>query len=204
MRSRFILTLTAAALIAGSACSLVFAAPSVTLTPAQSGQYKLDGSHTNIIFNLSHLGFSRYFGRFNAIDGTLMFDAATPQNSKVTITVDVSSIDTNNAKLEGELKSSQWFDTVQYPTATFTSSRIEQLSNVSGKMYGNLLLHGVNKAIVLDVTFNGGGANPVSNIPELGFSAQTTIRRSDFGITQYLPMVGDDVTLTIEAEFQQK
>lgn len=202
MRSRFLMTITTAALIAGSACSLVLAAPSTDLSKATSGNYKLDKDHANILFNLSHLSFSHYFGRFNNMDGTLTFDANAPQNSKVNISVDVSSIDTNNATLEGELKSSQWFDTPKFPNATFSSTRIEKLSETTGKVYGDLTLHGVTKPIVLDVTFNGAGTNPVkTDLVMLGFSGQTTIKRSDFGISQYIPMVGDEVTLTIEAEF---
>lgn len=202
MRPRFLMILTATALIAGSACSLVFAAPSTDLSKAQSGTYMLDKEHANILFNLSHLGFSHYFGRFNSMDGTLTFDAKAPENSKVNISVDVGSIDTNNAKLEGELKSSQWFDTPQFPNATFSSTRIEKLSETTGKVYGDLTLHGVTKPIVLDVTFNGAGTNPVAmDKVMLGFSGQTSIKRSEFGISQYIPMVGDEVTLTIEAEF---
>ena len=204
MRRSVFFTATAAALIAGSACSLVFAAPTTDLTATPAGTYKLDTAHANVIFNLSHLGFSRYFGRFNTMEGSLVFDPKEPEKSSVSITVDVGSIDTNNAKLEGELKSTQWFDALQFPKATFVSKKIEKLTASTGKIYGNLTLHGISQPVILDVTFNGAGKNPIMNVDELGFSAQTTIKRSDFGISNYIPMVGDDVTLTIEAEFQHK
>ena len=198
---RLLLTTVAASLIAGSACALVFSPPSTTLENTPSGTYTLDPSHANILFGVSHLGFSHYYGRFDKIDGTLKFDAKAPENSTLTVTTDVASIDTNNQKLEGELKSAQWFDATKFPTATFTSTKVEKLSPTTGKLYGNLTLHGVTKPVVLDVTFNGAGTNPIVAIQQLGFSAKGTIKRSDFGITQYIPMVGDEVALTIEAEF---
>ena len=204
MRHRFALTVAAAALIAGSACSLVFAAPTTSLDKVPSGNYTLDKSHANIIFNISHLGFSRYFGRFNAMDGALTFDAKNPENSQIQFTVPIASIDTNNSKLQDELKSPGWLDATQFPNATFLSTRVEKLTAGTGKVVGDLTLHGITKPVSFDVIFNGAGENPISHANALGFSAKTTIKRSDFGITQYLPMVGDEVTLTIETEFEQK
>lgn len=193
---------TAAALLLSTAAFAQM--PSTALTPAASGNYVLDTSHANVIFNIGHMGFSRYFGRFNTLNGTLAFDAEHPENSKLAITIDVDSIDTNNAKLEGELKSSQWFDTAQHPKATFTSTRVEKLTDTTGKLYGDLTLHGITKSVVLDVTFNGSGMKPKVNVQALGFSAQGQINRSEFGISQYIPMVGDTVALTIEVEFHKE
>jgi polyisoprenoid-binding protein YceI len=196
---RFLLTTAAIGLFAGSACALVFTPPSTVLDNTPSGTYTLDPTHANILFSISHLGYSHYYGRFDKIDGALKFDAKAPETSSVNITTDINSIDTNNAKLEGELK--EWFEATKFPTATFTSVKVEKLSATTGKLYGNLTLHGVTKPVILDVTFNGAGIFPMMNVPAIGFSAHTIIKRSDFGIGQYIPMVGDEVTLTIEAEF---
>ena len=204
MRHRFLATAAATALIAGSACALVFTPPSTKLGGVPSGMYTLDKNHANVIFNLSHMGFSRYFGRFNSMDGTLTFDPQNPEKSELQVTVDIASIDTNNEKLQDELKSAEWFDVPQFPQAKFVSTRIEKITGTTGKVYGDLTIHGVTKPVVLDVTFNGAGPNEIMKVDELGFSANTTIKRSDFGIAQYIPMVGDDVTLTIEAEFHHK
>lgn len=202
--SRQLLLSTAAAIaITTTACSL-FAAPSTDLETLKSGTYSLDKSHANVLFNLSHMGYSRYFGRFNAMDGALEFDAKNPENSKLNITVDIASIDTNNQKLEDELRAKEWFDAKQFPTATFTSKKIQKLTATTGKVTGDLTLHGVTKPVVLDVTFNGGGENPIVKVDQLGFSATTHINRSDFGISTYLPMIGDTVALTIETEFHLK
>ncbi len=188
--------------MASMAGPLAFAAPSTETSALKSGNYTLDKAHTSVIFNLSHLGFSHYFGRFNQMEGALVFDAEHPEKSALKVTVDTGSIDTNNPTLEGELKSSQWFDSAQFPQATFISTRVEQITPTTGKVYGELTLHGVTRPVALEVTFNGGGENPVKpEMTSLGFSAQTLINRSDFGISNYLPMVGDAVTLTIETEF---
>lgn len=201
MRIPFLIPLTATALLASAALAMDYTPPSTKLDGVASGTYVLDTSHANVIFNIAHMGFSHYFGRFNTMNATLAFDAKDLEKSTLNVTVDVDSIDTNNATLEGELRSSQWFDTTKYPTATFTSTRVERTGETTGKVHGDLTLHGVTRPVVLDVTFNGAGVKPMVNIEALGFSAQTTIRRSDFGIPNGIPMVGDLVTLSIETEF---
>lgn len=200
-------TLLATSVVALTACSAIaanYTMPGTALTDTPSGTYTLDKSHANVLFSLNHMGFSHYYGRFNAIDGSMNFDAKAPEKSSVKITVDVASVDTNNTKLQDELKSAQWFDTAKFPTATFTSTSIEKLTPTTGKLHGDLTLHGVTKPVTLDVTLNGAGQNSMMAVYELGFSATGTIKRSDFGISQYVPMVGDDVTLTIETEFHNK
>ncbi len=200
MRRSFLIT-AGIVLTACSAIAANYTPPGTSLENVQSGTYNLDTSHANIIFGINHMGFSNYYGRFNTIDGSLNFDAKSPEKSSVKITVDVGSIDTNNAKLQGELKGDQWFDTAKFPTATFTSTKLEKLTATTGKLYGDLTLHGVTKPIVLDVTLNGAGQNVMMAVPELGFGATAVIKRSDFGVSQYIPMVGDEVTLMIQAEF---
>lgn len=204
MRHSVLAVLAASTITLTSACALAYNAPSTSLQGVESGTYEIDDSHTSVNFGISHMGFSNYQGRFNKASGSLNFDAKAPEKSTLTITVAADSIDTNNAKLEGELKSAQWFDSAKFPTLTFTSSSIQKLSDTTGKVTGNLTLHGVTKPVTLDVTFNGGGMNPLANVAELGFSAKGTIKRSDFGISQYIPMVGDDVAISIETEMHLK
>ena len=200
MRPRFLPVILATALTVSSACALAYNAPSLMLNKTTSGTYAIDPTHTSVLFSLSHMGFSNYYGRFNAVSGTLDFDPKTPENSKLKVTIDTSSIDTNNATLESDLRGSGWFDTAAFPTATFVSTHITKLTDTTGEVTGDFTLHGVTKPITLTVTFNGTGMNPLANKEELGFSAHATIKRSDFGISQYVPMVGDDVALTIESE----
>ncbi|MDX2094776.1 MAG: YceI family protein [Alphaproteobacteria bacterium] len=204
MRPSLFATVATVGIAFTASCALAFTAPTTALEGVASGVYEIDPSHTSIQFGISHLGFSQYQGRFNAAAGTLAFDAKAPEKSTLAVTIDIAGIDTNNAKLESELKGDQWFDAAKFPTATFTSSSIEKLTATTGKVTGNLTLHGVTKPVTLDVTFNGSGTNPFANVAALGFSAHGTLKRSDFGITQYIPMVGDDVSIAIESELHAK
>lgn len=204
MRRHTIAVLAASTIALTSACALAFNAPSTALDGVPSGAYEIDPSHTSVNFGISHLGFSTYQGRFNTIAGSLTFDAKAPEKSSLTVTIDAASIDTNHAELEGKLKTTDWFDTAKFPTATFTSTKIVKLTDTTGKLTGDLTLHGVTKPVTLDVTFNGAGNNPFANVPQLGFSAKGTIKRSDFGIAQYLPAIGDEVSIMIESELHLK
>ncbi|MBX9725788.1 MAG: YceI family protein [Rickettsiales bacterium] len=204
MRSHTLAIITASTIALTSACALAFSAPSTALDGVPSGTYVIDPSHTSVNFGISHLGFSTYQGRFNTIAGSLNFDPKAPEQSTLTVTIDAASIDTNHAELEGKLKSADWFDTAKFPTATFTSTSITKLTDTTGKLTGDLTLHGVTKPVTLDVTFNGAGNNPFANVPQLGFSAKGSIKRSDFGISQYLPAVGDEVSIMIESELHLK
>ncbi len=167
------------------------------------GKYNLDASHANIGFTINHLGFSHYKGRFNSFDGTLFLDPANPEKSNVKFTVDVTSIDTNNAELQGKLKSDKFFDTAKFARASFTSTKLTKVSDTQGKLTGDLSIRGVTRPVTFDVTLVGAGANPFSKKQTVGFSAVGTIKRSDFGIKEYVPAVGDEVTLTVDAEFAQ-
>lgn len=198
------ISLTAACALAENAVKATYTAPSTSLVGVKSGTYEIDASHTSINFGINHMGFSNYQGRFNAVSGSLKFNAAAPEKSELTVTVTTDSIDTNNAKLEGELKGPQWFDSAKFPTLTFVSTTIQKTSDTTGKVLGNLTMHGVTKPVTLDVTFNGGGVNKLANADALGFSAKGSIKRSDFGISQYVPMVGDEVMIAIETEMHLK
>lgn len=206
MHNRLLATTAALAVLTTSACAIAaeMVAPTTNLEKATTGIYEIDPSHTNVLFGVNHLGYSQYYGRFNTISGKLNFDPKAPEKSKLDVAIDVASIDTNNEKLEGELKGDQWFNAAKFPTATFTSTKVEKLSATNGKVTGDLTLHGVTKPVTLDVTFNGTGLNPFMKTEQLGFSAVGRIKRSDFGISQYVPMVGDDVTLVIESELHLK
>ncbi len=168
-----------------------------------SGTYAVDKNHANAVWMVNHLGFSNYPGRFDSIDGSLKFNTKDPTKSVLDIKIDTASIDTASAKLKEHLLGKDWFDTATYPTITFKSTKIEKLTDRTGKVTGDLTLHGVTKPVTLDVTFNGGAVNPISSAPTLGFSARGELKRSDFGMTSYVPMIGDTVSLMIESEFSQ-
>ena len=176
-------------------------APTTALTAQDSGKYRLDQEHASIIFTIRHLGFSNYTGRFNQFDATLNLDAANLEKSSVKVTVNPASVDVHNSTLEATLADTEFFDTEKFPEAVFVSTRIEKTSATTLDIHGDLTLRGVTKPIVLKAIFNGVGDDPFVRKRKLGFSATTSLRRSDFGISAYLPDVGDLVKLTIEAEF---
>jgi polyisoprenoid-binding protein YceI len=173
---------------------------------APTGRYTVDPRHTQILFSIVHTGTVDYYGRFDRISGTLNYDSQQPEKSKVTITIDMTSVDTPSSTLNTELASPSTFDAAKFPTATFASTSITRTGPTTGKITGNLTLKNITRPVTLDVTFHGGAMNPMSNAYMMGFAATTTIKRTDFGVTgmRWEPMVSDDVKLVIEALFQQQ
>jgi polyisoprenoid-binding protein YceI len=177
--------------------------PIADLARVAGGHYALDKSHARIVFSITHFGFSTYYGFFDDFDAKLDFDPAAPAKSALAVTINLKGIVTANAKLETNLKSDGFFDVARFPKATFTGRRIELTGAATGKVTGDLSLHGVTKPVSLDVTFNGGGVNPLTKAYVLGFDATGTLKRSDFGIKNFVPFVGDEVTLRISCEFDR-
>jgi len=178
-----------------------------------AGAYTLDRTHASLIFRVNHLGFSNYTARFKRLDAKLQFDPANLAASKVTASVDVDSLETDfpdPARLDfnAVLKGAAWLDVAQFPRMEFASGHIEVTGVNTLRIHGNLTLHGVTRPIVLEATFNGGYAgHPMDPNARIGFSAQATLKRSEFGITYGIPAPGttmgvsDEVDVAIEAEF---
>lgn len=161
--------------------------------------YVLDSSHVNIDWRVSHFGFSSPSGKLPGATGTLVLDEAAPANSKLDVTIKPGDVVTGIPKLDEHLRSAEFFDVDKFPTATFVSTKVTPTGASTAKVEGNLTLHGVTKPVTLDVKLNKIGENMFKK-KTAGFSATTTIKRTDFGITTYAPALGDDVALTIEAE----
>jgi len=200
----------AAALVSAPAA---LAAPGVSSTnPADlpAGNYVLDKTHAVLTAKLSHMGFSGYTLRFTRLDASFTYDPKTPEAAKINVTVDPASIDTSTGsdafglKFNKELAGDGWLEANKFPTITFVSTKVDVGDGRKGKVIGDLTFHGVTKPVVLDVTFNGVGAGFVPGSVKTGFSASTTIKRSEFGVAKYVPLVGDDVALNIEVEFDKK
>ncbi|MBM3617601.1 MAG: polyisoprenoid-binding protein [Alphaproteobacteria bacterium] len=190
-----------------------FAASAQEFTPfaeLPAGVYHVDKSHASLIWKVSHAGLSNYTARFKSFDATVNLDPKDVTKSSVTATIDPTSVETDYvATAEKDFNKNlatqeQWFNAGKFPTITFKSTKVEKTGENTGKVHGDLTFLGVTKPAVLDVTFNGGFAEqPFSKLPTLGFSGKTVIKRSDWGLTTYVPMIGDDVTIEIEAEFNQ-
>jgi polyisoprenoid-binding protein YceI len=173
------------------------------LGSAKAGSYKVDSYHTQVGFSVSHFGFTNYSGLFSGATGALQLDTARLSAAKLDISLQVDSITTTVTKLTDELKGDKWFDTAKYPTATFASTKVVSTAN-GATVTGNLTLHGVTKPVVLEVRFIGAGVNPIDKAYTVGFEATTTIKRSDFGVTTYVPAIGDEVQLNIAGAFEQQ
>lgn len=169
------------------------------LTAQAADTYTLDPNHTYILWHINHFGFSNPSGKWMA-NGTLVLDEAKPQNSKVNVTIKTAEVTTGIKELDEHLQSPLFFDTKQYPTATFVSDKVDVTSKNTAKVYGILTLHGVSKPVTLDVTLNKIGINPITNKQSAGFTASAHLLRSDFNMNTLLPGISDEVNLNIEAE----
>jgi polyisoprenoid-binding protein YceI len=171
------------------------------LALAQTSTWAPDKAHSEVDFSILHMGLSHVNGRFGNIGGTITWNDADITKSTVNVTIDVSSIDTGVAARDNDLKSPNFFETDQFPTATFASTSVAK--GGSGlTVNGNLTLHGVTKPVTLDVQGPTGPIQGMDKKPHSGFSATTTISRTAFGIASKYPaaMIGDDVKLDIELD----
>ncbi|HEY7977838.1 MAG TPA: YceI family protein [Rhizomicrobium sp.] len=168
---------------------------------AKKGTYKIDPSHTQIIFEIQHMGLSNFFGRFSKVSGQLVFDPAAPESSALSADVDMTAIDTHVSELDKDLV--DFFKADKFPTASFRATGISRTGDNTGTVTGDLTLAGVTKPVTLNVTFKGARNPPIPFQPyRIGFDGTATIHRADFGLTHAIwsSMVGDDVTLLIEME----
>ncbi|MBV8061050.1 MAG: YceI family protein [Alphaproteobacteria bacterium] len=179
-------------------------APAPITVTLPSGHYVLDPKHTSVIFKISHLGFSNFTGRFDRVEGTLDFVADAPQQSKLDITIYPNSIDTNVPELDEDLRGGNWFDTVHYQMANLRSTMIQPIDNKSVRVTGAFNLRGTTRPVVMDVTLVGQGKNPVTGDYSAGFTGTILLKRGEYGIANLEPMVGDDVTIQVDTEFDLK
>jgi polyisoprenoid-binding protein YceI len=182
---------------------LLSAAP---LAFTQSTTWAIDNAHSGVNFTISHMAISKVHGHFGVTSGTIVLDQTDPAKSSVQAAIDVSSVDTGNSGRDTDLKSDKFFNVAASPTATFVSTSVAK-SGSGFTVNGNLTLHGVTKPVVLQVEGPAGPVTgPMDKKPHSGYSATTTIKRTDFGIAAGYPnaMVGDEVALTIDLETVQQ
>jgi polyisoprenoid-binding protein YceI len=174
------------------------------LSDVPSGVYGLDDHHAYISFTYSHIGYSTPHIGFRNFDANLMLDSENPQNSEIEVVIDTTSIDSRVDEFNGHLRGSNFFDTDNYPQATFKSTRIEGTGEDTFNVTGDLTIKDVTKSVTLEATLNKAAMHPMRKIPAVGFSAETTIMRSDFGLDRAVPAVGDEVTIYITVEMPKK
>lgn len=180
---------------------LVAAAVAMTSPLAFADDYVIDtkGAHASINFKVQHLGYSWLTGRFNDFDGKFSWDSKAPADSKVELTIDTNSVDSNHAERDKHLRSDDFLDSSKFPEAKFVSTKIEDLGNDKFKIHGDFTLLGVTKPMVIDTYKLGEGKDPWGNY-RVGFSGATSFKRADYGMTKNLGPAAEDVVLELHVE----
>jgi polyisoprenoid-binding protein YceI len=194
-------TLAVAALASVLAGGLAHAADPAAV---QAGSYSLETRHARILFAVSHMGLSTWYGDFSGATGSLILDPKNPAAAALDVSIPVASVSTTNTILDGELKSPVWFDATQFPSITFKSTKVTVTGPDTAKVTGDLTFHGVTKSVTLEATFKAAAPNPMTKAFTVGFEVKGALKRSDYGVKTYVPVIGDDVDLTISAPFELK
>lgn len=168
---------------------------------AEPATYAFDTSHSQIVFDYNHLGFSTTTGMFSGITGKIVFDAEDPAASSVEANFPVASLMTGDKGRDEHFLSADFFGSeAAAPEVTFVSKSIEVTGDNTALITGDLTLNGVTKEAVLDTVLNQQGNHPMENKPWLGFDATTTLKRSDFNLGMFAPAVSDEVEVMISVE----
>lgn len=167
------------------------------------GTYDVDANHTQVLWSVDHLGFTPLNGMFGRMSGTLTLDPKAPNAAKLDITIPMEGLVVTSPRFAEHLASAEFFDSAKFPTATFTSTRVAASGN-QATIEGELTLHGVTRPVTLEARFIGAGYNPQHKAENVGFTASARVLRSDFGLGEAVPMVSDEVTLTIIGAFKKR
>lgn len=163
-------------------------------------KYVLDSSHSQVVFNYDHLGFSTTYGMFSGFEGEIMFDEAAPAESSVSVSMPVMSMFTGWEQREAHFMSGDFFGAEEGDLVTFTSTGIEVTGDNTALITGDLTMNDVTQSVTLDAKLNKTGDHPMAGKPWLGFDATTTLKRSDFNLGAFAPAVGDEVNVMISLE----
>jgi len=175
---------------------LVLAVGMMSATPLMAADYVLDkkGQHASVNFKVSHLGFSYIVGRFNNFEGSFSHDPSNPSASKASVTINAKSVDTNHAERDKHLRSTDFLEVSKYPTITFESTAYVAGSG-GDKLMGDLTIHGVTKAVSIDVNHIGEGADPWNGYRS-GFAGSIVLQASDFDLPEWV----GDIVISLNVE----
>jgi polyisoprenoid-binding protein YceI len=165
--------------------------------------YALDASHSQVVFNYNHLGFSTTYGMFSGFEGEIKFDRENPANSSVNVSMPTKSMFTGWEQRENHFMSDDFFGATDDDMITFSSTEIELTGDDTAKITGDLTMNDVTKSVVLDAKLNKAGEHPMAGKEWAGFDATTTLLRSDFNVGKFAPFVGDEVGVMISIEAQK-
>ena len=185
-------------------CLLVALSVFSAFPPAHAEVYDIDPVHSSVGFKIRHMVVSKTSGKFNDFSGTIHYDENNPKAWAAEAVIQTASIDTSNAKRDEHLRGADFFDVGKYPTIKFKSGKIGKIKDGKGKLHGELTMLGVTKPVVLDLEIHG-AMNGIA-----GFSATTTVDRTDFGISWNKVLdagglaIGKEVEITLEIEAHEK
>ena len=163
--------------------------------------FTIDASHRGVDFTIRHL-VSRMSGKFTEFSGTVEYDAAKPAATRIEATIQVASINTSNERRDGHLRGPDFFDSETHPLITFKSTKAEKQGDLL-MVTGDFTMHGTTRSIILPVEVLGVGTHPRTDKPVAGFSAETTIKRSDYGVNSWTDaanVLGDEVKAVLNIE----
>lgn len=163
-------------------------------------KYTLDASHSQIVFTFNHLGYSTMTSMFSGFEGEIMFDQVDPAASSVTVSFPVKTMLTGWQARFDHFMSKDFFDAADDEMVSFVSTGIEVTGEKTAKITGDLTLNGVTKPVVLDAVLNQAGEHPMEKKPWAGFSATTTLLRSDYNLGMFTPFIADEIPLSISIE----
>jgi polyisoprenoid-binding protein YceI len=169
--------------------------------PLQAASYTIDteGMHAFIHFSIPHLGYSNLIGRFNRFSGSFDYDDENPNASKIEVTIETASIDSNHAERDKHLRDEDFLYVSKYPKATFVSTSYVADGADAGTLTGNLTLRGVTRPVTIAVEKIGEGPDPWGGY-RVGFTGTTKIVLADFGITKFLGRKSTEVELILDIE----
>jgi polyisoprenoid-binding protein YceI len=170
---------------------------------ADAQTFDLDPSHSQIVFSYDHLGFSTTYGMFSGFEGTIEFDADDPAASSVSVSFPVETMFTGWEQRDAHFLSPDFFDAAANQMVSFQSTAIEVTGENTALITGDLTLGGVTREVVLDTVMNQQADHPMEGRPWLGFTATTTLIRSEFDAGQFAPFISDEVEVIISIEAAQ-
>ena len=179
-----------AALFASVIAGPAFAAPQT---------YVVDSSHTFPRFSYNHMGLSKQILSFKNTSGTVVFDKDANE-AEVDITIDMTAVNTGFDLFDQHIQGEDFFDTAQYPTATFKSTNVVFEGDKPATIEGELTIKDITKPVTLTVTSFYNGPHPMLQNDAIGANATATVLRTDFGVDKHVPHVSDEVTLDIALE----
>ncbi|HEY3246612.1 MAG TPA: YceI family protein [Phycisphaerae bacterium] len=169
---------------------------------AAAETYGVDPVHSTANFRIKHMGTSYFYGRFNDISGTIKFDEADPTKSSFDVDVKTESVDTKNDGRDKHLKSDSFFNVKQYPKMTFKSKSVKKTGEDQYEVSGDFTLHGVTKPLTVKVERTGTGNMRGKQI--VGFETSFTLKRTEFGMSEMLDGLSDEVQVTVSLEAGKK